>query len=1641
MLDGDVKVDTSNCSVTDQCALKKDMKHYHELEKRYICTGMENILTTPIAPKNASDPIVCAKKLPKKRKFNPAELSEHENCANIYRILSIKNENNVLPDCSPNFSDSKCEQKSSENKDCQIDGRISGFQNAAVDYSLRDEVITSKDIENHLTKTVIPGLKINLDLNEWLDHRILALRNDLYYPGVIKCAADDTLLVELDGSHELLKFDGVLTNKKFDIICNASPSLKQVSVNMRVCFRRNPVSSAYSKNDFNTFSIGIVRKILIKPTRFIVEKISNHENIIIRRADLRLLKPPWWDELEEACEDSKKLFSEVEDVSSQQNSGIEYLSEIQYYALSNQKKCHYRSTATSPLQPLTFNVQSTLDNVCSTRLYDEFESEDDLDREDISFNLDADVKLSGSSKRSSVQSRGSSSSVIEQRSITPRSQAATPRSQAATPHKYKKGDVVVTPNGIRKKFNGKQWRRLCSKDPCTKESQRRGFCSRHLSLKGSSLRVSGNNYSNKIDYEDTSRDSDTSPNYSERRITGRFDQDETEAANMLVSLGSSRSATPAFSSPTGNVSISPRINTSPISSLGVNQSNVFMPISNPGQNPAVANNDKWKQSSVQTSIFLKYVDRPVIKPEPNRVICSTKSSVCIPHPTSISTSVIRISPVCGRTVRTNLHSDALWLDHSTDVLNPTTNNLQEQSAIILENVLKSPESPASSINDNKLHDYQNLHTSQKLTHIDYIHTKPFENSTDSVNIEQSTINCENVSIHPTTKFLVIQNNPDSVLRENNQKNHELIENNYSQTNNLNISYQNQQLSPVYTQETVKYQNTLECNMQVSLDQEIQNPNELKSYRSNTPLNIIEPAVSTDQRSPIDIFPQVIIQQNTTSMEQKNLSVESKNPINTNVQYFHWHRIPEKSSSCIHPPSLSPPLSAPPISMTLKNTVVEEHISKSNAKIQEEEDDDVFESETATLIDNETHINKRRCQSLSALQSKEPQSPTKICNVNLPENLQNVDVLESTCRKDDNECISDEDQMIICEEISLPSNSSVQSSKFIDIDIQRPNNYKNIVLSDCVYSKKDEVTHRPKPIKARLPTKNTNAVKCDIGMASILPANYPYSTPINPTGLCGFQPTGGAFITMPISPKVIKPIAIQHTGKLVLSKNISKQSNTLQDDKQKYSNYIQSPPNSFKKFANNIDEDIEIISNKSALPPVTDSTITQQYHKKIALQSKIDSDIDTLICDDNQENLRKNLTNMKTDSNSVIVSKISETITRTSDHNQYIRCSSMVAEREPFIETSLESLKDKSEGNKSSNAINLNIETATTFAKQETIKTNSPTKTVAEIDSKIENKSTFKLAPTPAQLGKAPLQKRQLSGISRTTFKSDDSSRNSSDKCDNEFSLNFESDCAQILPNTEDLLNSPMTQPKKLSFSKRLIEDGMDRVLQQVNFKEKFSSLPEYKPEDNRSPSVIYSNTSPQVSSSSRCLQIYKKKVLSTPLQLSVHQDESDPAPNSSNVNSNIRLTGNTFFGPDFNIEEYQSVSENASNDAINSPRTPKTPSSGVMSVVKDNERGHRKILEQRRQLVMQLFQDHGYFPTTQATSAFQARYSDVFPNKTSLQLKIREVRQKLKANTTPVSAGSLNSPQATYDIPTTNSGNVSSSIGVSITLPVNSNNS
>ncbi|XP_061903365.1 protein capicua homolog isoform X2 [Entelurus aequoreus] len=185
----------------------------------------------------------------------------------------------------------------------------------------------------------------------------------------------------------------------------------------------------------------------------------------------------------------------------------------------------------------------------------------------------------------------------------------------AAQQKYKKGDVVCTPTGIRKKFNGKQWRRLCSREGCSKESQRRGYCSRHLSMRTkemeasggirerggasstgtltpSDLRLSGGRASSEFDWDETSRESSEASSRggdSRPRLVlpsllpqdlSRFDFDECEAATMLVSLGGSRSGTPSYSPISNQSPFSPTPSPSPSPLFGFRPAN-FSPITAP----------------------------------------------------------------------------------------------------------------------------------------------------------------------------------------------------------------------------------------------------------------------------------------------------------------------------------------------------------------------------------------------------------------------------------------------------------------------------------------------------------------------------------------------------------------------------------------------------------------------------------------------------------------------------------------------------------------------------------------------------------------------------------------------------------------------------------------------------------------------------------------------------------------------------------------------------------------------------------------------------------------------------------------------------------------------------------------------------
>ncbi|XP_058055850.1 serine-rich adhesin for platelets [Anopheles bellator] len=384
------------------------------------------------------------------------------------------------------------------------------------------------------------------------------------------------------------------------------------------------------------------------------------------------------------------------------------------------------SMATSGGGATTGTVLRTVspDDLRTTNRSYDYESDDEVRS---SFPMDGETeKYSGSSKRSSMQSRGSTSSLLDQRS-TPRSQPATPRSQAATPHRFKKGDVVSTPTGIRKKFNGKQWRRLCSNEACSKESQRRGYCSRHLSQKGNALRSSTSSVNHfnsrsssktQLD-EETSRDSETSPHY---RVTGRFDQDETDAANMLVSLSSSRSATPSnsFSSPTGHGS-SPHATQSPVT-IG-NRQNVFMPIGSPAPSAETPHGSKYKTANTPSPNPIGGIGggggltgvgsghHQLIRPESLRPATQSSSShgsasvaVAAAAASATPTSVIRMSPLYAQ------HPS-----HPSAIYSPFPPVSTQQQQVIVDSIT-SAAAAAAAVVSSQQHSLSTLPPAQQHPH-------------------------------------------------------------------------------------------------------------------------------------------------------------------------------------------------------------------------------------------------------------------------------------------------------------------------------------------------------------------------------------------------------------------------------------------------------------------------------------------------------------------------------------------------------------------------------------------------------------------------------------------------------------------------------------------------------------------------------------------------------------------------------------------------------------------------------------------------------------------------------------------------------------------------------------------------------------
>jgi len=320
-------------------------------------------------------------------------------------------------------------------------------------------------------------------------------------------------------------------------------------------------------------------------------------------------------------------------------------------------------------------------------------------------------------------------------------------------------------------------------------------------------------------------------------------------------------------------------------------------------------------------------------------------------------------------------------------------------------------------------------------------------------------------------------------------------------------------------------------------------------------------------------------------------------------------------------------------------------------------------------------------------------------------------------------------------------------------------------------------------------------------------------------------------------------------------------------------------------------------------------------------------------------------------------------------------------------------------------------------------------------SQQNDQQEFVLAPTPAQLGKA--RNKKLSGTDEESNSNINNQNSSQENNDNNASdsdkliISQKEDQKQIdqFENKNDSNDQTMKESslneKEMENKDVEMKDSIDKVLEQINFKQQFENLPEFKPEDklaNSTPTTPLPPLSPQ-----SFVQSYRKKQknsASTLTPLPTLNKNALTSPDTGclttgDLNSAFSFGGDKFFGPTFNVDEAIAlVTANSSNFSLTNktmtPSTPKSPRTGSA-----DQSSTRHILDQRRRLVMEFFkQENTLFPTGKATSEFQKKHYHYFPNKNTLQLKIREVRQKLMSkpeNTTNQASSTNNSINSNND--------------------------
>ena len=156
---------------------------------------------------------------------------------------------------------------------------------------------TMDDMEQEVVSTTIPSKQPAVNLDDWINQRVLARKDNTYQPGLIKeIFQRRDVGVLFDGDKDKVFFHDVLdSNKLCDLINDNPPSAMMISVGCRVCVR--------IKSEQNIFYEGQVIDKKMQQYRVRLAHALHVERfgpeVHIARAAVRLMQPPWYEDLQE----------------------------------------------------------------------------------------------------------------------------------------------------------------------------------------------------------------------------------------------------------------------------------------------------------------------------------------------------------------------------------------------------------------------------------------------------------------------------------------------------------------------------------------------------------------------------------------------------------------------------------------------------------------------------------------------------------------------------------------------------------------------------------------------------------------------------------------------------------------------------------------------------------------------------------------------------------------------------------------------------------------------------------------------------------------------------------------------------------------------------------------------------------------------------------------------------------------------------------------------------------------------------------------------------------------------------------------------------------------------------------------------